>query len=71
VTERDAVRVIAWSQELRLVHERLRRALQITRDAIQNGAPREDATRDLLLYRHGHPHRPPPTAIRTTPTPAS
>jgi hemerythrin-like domain-containing protein len=53
VTERDAVRVIAWSQELRRVHERLRGALQITRDAIQNGAPGEDATRDLLLYCHG------------------
>lgn len=32
VTERETDRLIAWSAELRRVHERLRRALRVTRE---------------------------------------
>jgi hemerythrin-like domain-containing protein len=53
VTERETTRLIAWSRELRQVHERLRAALELTRNALENGAPGQAATRDLLLYCRG------------------
>ncbi|TQS43013.1 hemerythrin domain-containing protein [Cryptosporangium phraense] len=44
--EGDKTRLVAWSRELRTVHERLRAALRATRD--------EDVEiHDLLLYCHG------------------
>ncbi len=46
-------RLIAWSRELRSVHDRLRRALSVTRQALADGEPVEPATRDLLLFCHG------------------
>lgn len=46
-------RLAAWSSELRAVHARLRKALAVTREAVQRGDPAEPATRDLLLYCHG------------------
>lgn len=53
MTEGEKTRLIAWSCELRRVHERLREALQATRSALDSGEPTESATRDLLLFCHG------------------
>jgi hemerythrin-like domain-containing protein len=53
VTEGDTTRLIAWSAELRRVHERLRQALAVTRAALAAGEPTAEAGRDLLLYCHG------------------
>lgn len=47
----ETVRLIAWSAELRRMHERLRHALRIAREATASG--RAAASRDLLLYCHG------------------
>ncbi|MEV5810329.1 hemerythrin domain-containing protein [Streptomyces parvulus] len=53
MTERETTRLVAWSQELRNVHHRLRDAMAVTRAALADGAPGEAATRELLLYCHG------------------
>jgi hypothetical protein len=53
VTERETTRLVAWSQEIRQVHERLRAALDTTRRAVTAGVATDTATRDLLLYCHG------------------
>jgi len=53
VIEGEASRLVAWSQELRSVHDRLRHALRVTRDAIDEDGDLHDASRDLLLYCHG------------------
>ncbi|MEU4147020.1 hemerythrin domain-containing protein [Streptomyces parvulus] len=53
MTERETTRLVAWSQELRQVHHRLREALAVTRTALADGTPGEAATRELLLYCHG------------------
>ncbi|MEW2191111.1 hemerythrin domain-containing protein [Streptomyces microflavus] len=53
MTERETTRLVAWSQELRRVHHRLREALEVTRTALDEGVPGESATRELLLYCHG------------------
>lgn len=53
MTERETTRLIAWSNELRRVHRRLRDALAVAQAAAADGGPAEDATRDLLLYCHG------------------
>ncbi|MEV0884829.1 hemerythrin domain-containing protein [Streptomyces microflavus] len=53
MTERETTRLVAWSQELRRVHQRLREALDVTRAALDEGIPGESATRELLLYCHG------------------
>lgn len=47
------MRLIAWSEELRRVHQRLRSALQVTRDALDTGADTATSTRELLLFCHG------------------
>lgn len=53
MTESDKARLIAWGDELRAVHQRLRDALRVTRETLGSGT-RDDATRrDLLLYCHG------------------
>ena len=51
--ERETDRLIAWSEELRRVHARLRQALLVTREALHDGAPTDEASRELLLYCHG------------------
>ncbi|MFD6755673.1 hemerythrin domain-containing protein [Micromonospora gifhornensis] len=51
--EGEQTRLVAWSHELRRVHERLREALTVTREALADGVPAEPATRDLLLFCHG------------------
>jgi hemerythrin-like domain-containing protein len=53
VTEHEAIRLVAWSQELRRVHTRLREALAVTQKAVAEGASGHVATRELLLYCHG------------------
>ncbi len=53
MTEGDKARLVAWSQELRTVHERLRAALHVVRIAATSGEAAESATRDLLVFCHG------------------
>ncbi|MFD6244111.1 hemerythrin domain-containing protein [Streptomyces roseolus] len=53
MSERETTRLVAWSRELRHVHDRLREALSVTRASLADGAPGEAATRELLLYCHG------------------
>jgi hypothetical protein len=53
VGEGEKSRLIAWSQELRRVHGRLREALAVTQDAVAAGEPAQAATRELLLFCHG------------------
>lgn len=38
---------------MRRVHDRLREALEVTRQAVAAGEPAQPATRDLLLFCHG------------------
>lgn len=53
MSEGETARLVAWSQELRDVHGRLRDALEVVRDAVDEGGGAEAATRDLLLFCHG------------------
>ncbi len=53
MAEGETTRLIAWSRELRAVHERLREALQVTRAAADAGQVTASHTRDLLLYCRG------------------
>ena len=53
MTEGEKTRLVAWSRELRAVHERLREALHLTRGALAAGTPAGEASRDLLLFCHG------------------
>lgn len=43
-------RVVAWGQELRAVHARLRDALEVAREAVESGATGPRAARDLRLF---------------------
>lgn len=49
----ERARMTAWAREMRQVHDRLRRALEVTRDAVHDGIAAEAATRDLLLFCRG------------------
>ncbi|TDC83566.1 hemerythrin domain-containing protein [Micromonospora sp. KC606] len=51
--EGEKTRLVAWSRELRGVHDRLREALTVTRQALAAGESAQPATRDLLLFCHG------------------
>lgn len=53
MTEGDTTRLIAWSNELRAVHGRLREALRVTQAAARAGEPTTAPTRELLLFCHG------------------
>ncbi|MBA0053705.1 hemerythrin domain-containing protein [Streptomyces sp. AJS327] len=53
MAEGEKSRLIAWSNELRAVHDRLRHALVIAEEAVASGESAEAATRDLLLFCHG------------------
>ena len=53
MTERETTWLIAWSQELRTVHGRLRDALNLTREAIAEGGEVLSASRELLLFCRG------------------
>lgn len=43
-------RVVAWGQELREIHRRLRDALGLARSAVEDGGSGPTAARDLQLY---------------------
>ncbi|GGQ82332.1 hemerythrin domain-containing protein [Couchioplanes azureus] len=51
--EGEKTRLVAWSRELRSVHDRLREALAVTRQAVAGGEAIEPVARDLLLFCHG------------------
>jgi Hemerythrin HHE cation binding domain len=51
VSEGEKNRLIAWNRELAAAHERLRRALRVTRNALDRGDA-ESAGPDLLLFSH-------------------
>lgn len=51
--EGEKTRLVAWSRELREVHNRLREALDVTRQALAADEPPQAAARDLLLFCHG------------------
>lgn len=53
MTEGEKTRLVAWSDELRHVHARLREALVMTQEAVARGDPEVAASRDLLLFCHG------------------
>ncbi|MGC3955762.1 MAG: hemerythrin domain-containing protein [Propionicimonas sp.] len=53
MTEGEKSRLIAWGMELRAVHQRLREALRVTRQALEEGVPGQPLPRDLLLFCHG------------------
>ncbi|MBQ1027167.1 hemerythrin domain-containing protein [Micromonospora sp. C95] len=53
MAEGEKTRLVAWSHELRSVHDRLREALRLTRSALDHGDAAGPATRDLLLFCHG------------------
>lgn len=46
----DAARLIAWDEELRSAHARLRAALDATRAALRSGDAPADAASDLVLF---------------------
>jgi len=46
----DADRLIAWDDELRRAHTRLRAALDATRAALEDGSDAPDAASDLALF---------------------
>ncbi|MFT4215723.1 MAG: hemerythrin domain-containing protein [Micropruina sp.] len=52
MTEGEKARLIAWNNELRTVHQRLRDVRRLTRAALAAGQPAEPAQRDLLLFCH-------------------
>jgi hemerythrin-like domain-containing protein len=43
-------RLVAWGQELRAVHQRLRRALDIARETIEDGGDPQAPARELQMY---------------------
>ena len=53
MTERETTRLIAWSNELRRVHARLREALRVARASVDIGGEATSAARELLLYCRG------------------
>lgn len=53
MTEGETARLIAWSNELRAVHDRLRSALRLSQEAAAAGADLPSTGRDLLLFCHG------------------
>lgn len=52
MTEGEKTRLIAWGRELRRVHDTMREALELTRDAASGEDPTA-SLRDLLLYCRG------------------
>lgn len=53
MTEGEKTRLIAWGNELRAVHQRLRDALRVTRMTLGTRQGDGPAGRDLLLFCHG------------------
>ncbi|MGH8791473.1 MAG: hemerythrin domain-containing protein [Stackebrandtia sp.] len=46
-------RLAAWGEELREVHRKLRQALAIARESIEDGVPNGRLSEDLLVYCRG------------------
>lgn len=53
MSEGDTTRLVAWAQEMRRVHHRLREALGVARATVSDDARAQPAARELLLYCHG------------------
>ncbi len=53
MTEGEKTRLVAWVNELRAVHGRLREALRVTQAAASAGEPSGPPARELLLFCHG------------------
>lgn len=53
MTERETHRLIAWSRELRRVHQRLRDALAVARSSLTTGASPDALAGDLFVYCRG------------------
>lgn len=53
MTERDTNRLIAWSNELRRVHGRLREALRVAQSSLISGEAFPAITSDLFIYCRG------------------
>lgn len=49
----EGERFVAWGQELRQVHVRLRAAVARAREAAESGDPTQSPAGELLLYCHG------------------
>lgn len=46
-------RLVAWGQEMRAVHDRLRGALRLSQEAVASGSGSPEPGRELLLFCHG------------------
>ncbi len=53
VSGQERERVVAWGQELRTVHRRLRDALQFAREAVEDGTETETLAKNLELFCWG------------------
>ena len=53
MTDRETTRLIAWSNELRRAHGRLREALALTRAAVRTGDGPPGVPAELVLYCRG------------------
>ncbi|MET0865020.1 MAG: hemerythrin domain-containing protein, partial [Nakamurella sp.] len=53
VNGQDRERVVAWGQELRAVHRRLRDALQFAREAVEDGTQTPALAKNLQLFCWG------------------
>ncbi len=53
MAEGDKTRLVAWSNELRAVHMRLREALTVVQESLAVSETTETLHRDLLLFCHG------------------
>jgi hypothetical protein len=53
MTEGETTRLIAWGDEMRAVHDRLRGALRLSQEAVAAGRDLPDPGRELLLFCHG------------------
>lgn len=49
----DGRRLLAWGQEMRAVHRRLRDALQFAREAVEDGSGTESLAKNLQLFCWG------------------
>ncbi len=53
MTESETHRLVAWAHEMRTVHQRLRDALEIARESVEDGSVPPAPERDLLLHCWG------------------
>jgi len=53
VTDGEKSRLVAWSNELRTVHARLRKALAVAQESVAGFEDAQAASRDLLMFCHG------------------